>query len=73
MSKLNNIEQITYDQKICSKIQDLPPGKYYISEFFGEDPSVPRIAKKLCEDVVAGVHPRVRLAGLYSRDGYILN
>lgn len=44
--KLNNIEQSIYNIKFVEAVKTLSPGTYFIKDFFGPDPSVPRISGK---------------------------
>jgi len=70
---LNSDELREYNNKVVNVIPTLPPGTYFIKDFFGSDPSVPRIARKFYEDVVAGIYPNVSLAKKRSRDGYVIS
>jgi hypothetical protein len=69
---LNYDEQSTYNTKFVVAVKTLNPGTYFIKDFFGSDPSVPRIAKKFYEDVVAGLYPNVSLVNKRSREGYVI-
>ena len=69
---LNNIEQSTYNTKFVVAVKTLNTGTYFIKDFFGSDPSVPRIARKFYEDVVGGVYPNVSLVNKLSREGYVI-
>ncbi len=71
--KLNNDEQSTYNTKFVEAVKILTPGTYFIKDFFGSDPSVPRIAKKFYEDVVVGVYSNVSLVNKRSREGYVVS
>lgn len=71
--KLNFKEQLTYNTKFVAVVRTLKPGIYFIADFFGSDPSVPRIAVKFYEDVVGGVYPNVSLVNKLSREGYVIS
>lgn len=67
---LNKNEQSIYNSKFIVALKTLPPGTYFIKDFFGSDPSVPRISRKFYEDVVGGLYPNVSLINERSREGY---
>lgn len=71
MTVLNSREQNTYTQvkKIISR---LPSGVYYAKDFFPNDPTCPRVIRKLFEEVSAGIIPGVTLVGTKSEEGYII-
>lgn len=67
---LNKDEQSIYNSKFIVALKTMPPGTYFIKEFFGSDPSVPRIARKFYEDVVSGIYANVSLVKKRSSEGY---
>jgi len=67
---LNKDEQSIYNSKFIVALKTMPPGIYFIKDFFGLDPSVPRIARKFYEDVVSGIYANVSLVNNRSREGY---
>jgi hypothetical protein len=70
--KLNHRESVIYNKNFKDAIKTLPPGVYYIKDFFENSPSVPRIARKFYEDVTNKVYPNVSLKKKYSCDGYYI-
>lgn len=70
MMILNKDEQSIYNIKFIIALKTLPPGTYFVKDFFGSDPSVPRIARKFYEDVVSGIYANVSLVKKRSREGY---
>lgn len=70
--KLNSNEQVSYKKNFLDVIPTLPTGKYHIADFFGTEPSVPRVARQFYEDVVTKRFPNVRLFNQRSSDGYII-
>lgn len=69
---LSKAEADVYDDKFVKAAPNLTPGVYQIRDFFGTDPSVPRIARKFFEDVSNGFFKNIKLVGTRSRDGYIV-
>lgn len=74
MVALNAIEQKTY-QDLLSAIATRPQGsKVQVRDLFGIDlgqPTNPRIARRLYEEVVAGM-VRLRPLGQRSSEGYLI-
>lgn len=70
---LNNIEAEEYEKFIINKIPTLDPGKiYYFRDFFSPERTASiRIARKLFIDAENN-SIRLRLAGKYARDGYVV-
>lgn len=69
---LNNKERDSYQKNFLKRIPNLPAGIYQISDFFGTEPSVPRISRKFYEDVTAGLFPNVALYNNKSSEGYVI-
>lgn len=72
MINLTVDEKLVYQTKFVSKLPNMLPGIYCIKDFFGTDPSVPRIARKFYEDVLNGMFNNVSLVGTCSSEGYVV-
>ena len=72
MVKLNEREMRTYTHIITQVIPYLAPGDYAAKAFFGNEPTVARVVRRLREETVAGNIPRVSLIGSESAEGYRL-
>ena len=59
---LNKDEQSIYNSKFIIPLKTLPSGTYFVRDFFGSDPSVPRIARKFYEDVVSGIYGLIAIS-----------
>lgn len=70
MIGLNIAETVEY-KKVLNTISSLPPGNYLPRDFFKPRPAVPRIARRLYEEVVAGNIEGLSLVGNTSAEGYI--
>lgn len=69
---LTTDEERIYNRKFVATLPYMLPGTYRIKDFFGSDPSVPRIARKFYEDVVNQRFSNVSLAGVRSCEGYVV-
>lgn len=70
MITLNSNEMKVYRMIINYIIPGLAPGNYMARDFFGNTPSIPRIVRRICEEVKAGNLSKVSLIGRKSSDGY---
>ena len=70
MIKLTANEQRVYENIITNVIPNLTPGNYMVKDFFGADPTNPRIARKIYEEVKNGSVERTSLVGTKSEEGY---
>ena len=70
MVTLTTDEMQAYNMIINHVIPGLMPGNYKARDFFGNDPTVPRIVRRIYEEVKAGNIARVALIGSKSREGY---
>ena len=66
---LNSNEKADYNC-ILAQIPALQPGIYYFRDFFPGRSASPRVGRRLCEEVVSGNLPRLRLAGKLAKEGY---
>lgn len=71
--KLNSIETKEYNSHVLNKIPTLLPGTYYFRDFFKDQATSARIARKFYEDVCDNLFPRVSLVGQLSREGYLVS
>lgn len=70
MVTLTTDEMKVYNTIVNHIIPRLVPGNYMARDFFGNDPTVPRIVRRIYEEVKAGNIARVALIGSKSREGY---
>lgn len=70
MVTLTTDEMKVYNTIVNHIIPRLVSGNYMARDFFGNDPTVPRIVRRIYEEVKAGNIARVALIGSKSREGY---
>lgn len=70
MISLTMEEKALYNDKFLQKMPNLLPGVYYVRDFFGNQPSVPRIARRFFEEVNDGHFDNIVLNGEISSEGY---
>lgn len=70
MISLTMNEKALYNEKFLQEIPKLKPGVYYVRDFFGDQPSVARIARRFFEEVTDGRFSNVVLNGELSSEGY---
>ena len=71
--KLNKYEQIVYNGIVDILVPTMSPGKYTANQFFGTNPTNPRIVRHLYEQVKAGNVKHLSLVGTHSSEGYLIS
>lgn len=69
---LTSDEETVYNEQFVERVPSLEPGLYYIRDFFGDKPSVPRIARRFFEEVSNGRYSNIVLNKELSREGYLV-
>lgn len=71
MISLNADEQREFNDLI-KRISLMSKGLYYPRDLFPNNVPIPRVVRRLFEEVSAGMHPNIKLAGSKSEDGYYI-